>query len=164
MLAVIESFADRGEKFDHKPVVIAAWFHDAIYMIGSSNNEEESAKLAKATLGQSRLTDEVERLIILSAHHNVQRGDLNGAAFSDADLSILGTDENTYRQYSQKVRAEYAAVPSDQYQIGRTQVLSELLARERIFHTSIGHAEWETRARDNIAREIDNLQFAPQEH
>lgn len=160
VLAAIDSLADRGEKFDREPVVIAAWFHDAIYLVGATNNETESAKLARAALGESVWAEEVERLIVLSTEHIVCNGDLNGAAFSDADLSILGADAKTYQQYSQRVRAEYAVVPSDQYRIGRGQVLSGILGRERIFHTSTARAEWESRARVNIAREIEDLRLA----
>ncbi|GAA4387657.1 hypothetical protein [Tsukamurella soli] len=40
------SRAEAGAPFEREPVESAAWFHDAVYHIGRSGNEERSVQLA----------------------------------------------------------------------------------------------------------------------
>jgi predicted metal-dependent HD superfamily phosphohydrolase len=48
-------------------------------------------------------------------------------------------------------------VPNEQYRIGRRQILTGFLERERIFLTEIMYARCEQKARLNIQREIEQL-------
>ena len=155
MLDAIGQLADAGVVFDREAVELAAWFHDAIYEIGRDDNEDRSAELARELL-TSTVRDEVARLVLVTKTHKVIDGDVNGAVLSDADLSVLGSSPLRYRAYADAVRDEYADIPNDVFRTARAQVLSSLLEGQ-LFHTSVGRARWEERARGNIAEEIAAL-------
>ena len=84
--------------------------------------------------------------------------DLAGQTLLDADLAILAADELLYDAYAEAIRREYAWVPEGDYRAGRVRVLERFLARPRIFFTP-PMAEAETRACDNLAREIGRLRL-----
>ena len=81
---------------DHDAVLLAAWFHDAVYD-AEGDNEERSARLAVQELTdagcQTQIVDEVARLVRLTATHQVAADDLAGQVLCDADLGILAADE-----------------------------------------------------------------------
>jgi predicted metal-dependent HD superfamily phosphohydrolase/1-acyl-sn-glycerol-3-phosphate acyltransferase len=156
VLAAVGLLADKGLVFDRDAVDLAAWFHDAVYDIGRDDNEERSADLARERLASSSVRDEVARLVLLTKTHLPADGDVNGAVFSDADLSVLGSDPTRYARYARAVREEYAAIPDDVFARARTRVLTALLDGS-VFHTQAGRDLWEDRARSNLTGEIEDL-------
>ena len=157
VLTTLDELLSAGVAFDHEAAVLAAWFHDAIYEIAAPDNEERSALLAESMLAGRGIRLEVARLVRATAAHYVEDGDANAAALCDADLSILGSDASVYDEYRAKVRREYAAVPDELYRPGRADVLEQLLGLDALFHTEIGRARWEDRARKNLMREVAEL-------
>ena len=157
VLERIEELRAAGEAFDREAVVLAAWFHDAIYD-GRDGAEERSAQWAEQALpvaGRADgLTAEVARLVRMTAHHRPAPGDLNGGVLSDADLAILAADAARYGEYVAAVRAEYAAVPDPAFNRGRLAVLVELAGKPHLFHTAHARTHWEAAARANLAAEI----------
>ncbi|WP_102510543.1 DUF4031 domain-containing protein [Sanguibacter massiliensis] len=101
--------------------------------------------------------DEVARLVLLTTHHDPAPGDVAGALVSDADLAVLAGSPTTYRRYVRRVRAEYAHVDDGAWRVGRAEVLRSLLATEHLFATPVGRDRWESRARANVAGEIEAL-------
>ena len=101
--------------------------------------------------------DEVERLVLLTTHHDPAPGDVAGALVSDADLAVLAGSPTTYRRYVRRVRAEYAHVDDGAWRVGRAEVLRSLLSAEHLFATPVGRDRWESRARANLAGEIEAL-------
>jgi len=140
-------------------VRLAAWYHDAVYDPRASGNEERSAALARAALTPP-LADEVARLVRLTAEHNPDPGDLDGAVLCDADLAILGTDDHRYDEYAADVRREYAHVADHEFRTGRAAILACLLARDRIYRTATAYDLWEGHARANLRRELNALDVA----
>lgn len=161
VLDAIGVLAADGIEFSREAVELAAWFHDAVYEIGADDNEERSAALAREMLAESPVRDEVVRLVLATKTHKVGEGDVNGAVFSDADLSVLGSDPDRYRAYAAAVREEYASIPDEVFKPARAEVLSALLDG-RIFHTEAGRARWEQQARRNVAEEIEALSVREQ--
>src|SRR5262249_19795626 len=100
---------------------------------------------------------EVARLVRLTATHDPMPGDRNGGLLTDADLAILAAPAAEYVAYTRAVRAEYAFVPDVAFAVGRTQVLQNLLALSRLFHTPALRERWEDSARANIAAELASL-------
>lgn len=139
---------------DRDAVVLAAWFHDAVYD-GAADDEERSARWAEEALDDP-LAGEVARLVRVTAQHRPVPGDLGGAWLCDADLAILAAGPERYREYVAGVRREYAAVPDDAFAQGRAAILRDLLARDSIFLTEEAR-RWETRARANLAAELRDL-------
>ncbi|HEV8529741.1 MAG TPA: hypothetical protein VGS60_19765 [Actinomycetes bacterium] len=156
--------AEEGGETSPGPVdlaALAAWYHDAVYQPTRSDNEEQSAALARRQLAQldvsAAIVGEVSRLVLLTKSHEPAQHDRAGALLCDADLAILATPADVYDAYSATIRAEYSHVPERDYRAGRAAVLTTLAARPHLFHTGHGRTAWEQAARANIARELQGL-------
>lgn len=165
VLENVDALLDRvGGPLDRDAVVLAAWFHDAVYE-GAADDEERSAVLAErelATVGiPLRLVDEVARLVRGTAHHRPAEDDIAGQVLTDADLAILAADENRYAEYTAGVREEYAHVSDEDFRRGRAEVLRALLAKPTLFHTRYARDAWEEAARANVTRELADLKGRP---
>jgi len=149
---------------DPLTVVLAAWFHDAVYD-GGPDDEERSAALVEESLPRVGLTPrvvaEVARLVRLTRGHRPDRRDLAGALLCDADLAILASSPERYAEYARDVRTEYADLDDATFRRGRAEVLQGLLAAPRLFRTPVAREEWEDAARRNASREIDELLAEP---
>ena len=55
------------------------------------------------------------------------------------------------------MRREYAHVSDADFRAGRAAVLSDLLAKPRLFHTTYAHERWEPGARSNVEAELARL-------
>ncbi len=139
----------------------AIWFHDAVYAISRSDNEEKSADYAAkelTRLGLSKRTvEEITRLIQLTKDHETDHTDTLGKQLLDLDLSVLGAHPNEYMNYSHQVRKEYGIFPDILYLPGRTKVLHAFLAGPSIFQTPEFEG-LETQARENIQSELKSYQ------
>jgi predicted metal-dependent HD superfamily phosphohydrolase len=146
---------------DYVAVVLAAWFHDAVYDPRSATNEDDSARLASDRLGaaglDAALVDEVARLVRLTAGHTVAPGDDNGALLVDADLAILGARPARYDRYAADVRDEYGFVDDDAFRSGRRQVLETFLGLGSIYHCELMVVRCDENARRNLRRELTRL-------
>lgn len=145
-----------GERFDRVPVVLAAWFHDAVYD-GEAGAEERSARWAQEVLPDPPAA-EVARLVRMTETHLPFADDANGCVLSDADLAILAADPARYAAYAADVRREYAHVPEPHFSAGRATVLRDLLAKPTLFHTPTARRRWEGAARANVERELEVLE------
>ncbi len=145
---------------DRDTVLLAAWFHDAVYD-GERDAEERSAVWAELELPEAGVPGpvvaEVARLVRLTETHRPEDGDAAGAVLSDADLAILAAPADRYAEYAADVRREFAHVPDPDFRTGRTAVLRDLLAKPRLFHTGYARERWEAAARANVERELDAL-------
>jgi len=139
----------------------AIWWHDAVYDARAADNEAKSAEMARRdlpALGASPVeVDEVARLILLTAGHQVSVGDRFGAVLVSIDLAILGAEPAAYDNYSAAVREEYAHVPDPLWRQGRARVLQHFLDAPVIFPDAQFREEREAHARANLARELASL-------
>ncbi len=146
---------------DQRAVMLAIWFHDAIYDTQRQDNEERSAELAGEMLQQAgadaALIDSVQRKVRATHHHEWTDGDPDTAVFLDLDLGILATSPEAYDRYAQQVAQEWAWVPEPAYKQGRVKVLQAFLDWPQIYFTPALLAKWEDRARANLQREIAAL-------
>lgn len=159
MLRLLGQFEASAAEYD--AVRFAAWFHDAVYDTRSDTNEEESAALAVRALDElgvpPQTTDLARRLILATKRHDAD-GDLPGLGlFLDADLSILGSEGETYRAYSEAIREEYSWVPESAYREGRLRVLTNFMRRGRLYYTEPMAERFEARARRNLSAEVSAL-------
>lgn len=149
----------RGADID--AVLLAVWFHDAVYHPDRGENEERSAALARRTLPEAGVpqsrTDEVARLVRLTVSHDPEPGDTNGELLCDADLAVLAGSPGEYARYAAAVRQEYGSVPDDTFRAGRADVLRQLLGLPRLFRTPYGRDRWEHVARRNLRTELELL-------
>jgi len=140
-------------------IEIAIWFHDAIYKPFSKTNEIDSAKMAVDFLdGQlpDAEIDAVQSMIELTQSHG-HTTDPDTALMLDIDLSILAAPEPIYDQYVRDVRREYRWVPGPIFRKGRAKMLRHFLGMDIIYKTTALRADWETKARVNMARELEMM-------
>lgn len=140
----------------NQSVLLAAWFHDAVYEGVAGTDERRSAEYARAAIGGER-GDEVARLVLLTRDHCARSDDEAGRLLVDADLAILAAPRARYRRYIAQVRAEYAHVSDAEWREGRDAVLRSFLQRRELFSLPQARQLWEERARKNLAWEVDRL-------
>ena len=164
LLRVLESIEALVDDPPRSELLAAAWFHDAVHRGEAGTDEQQSADLARnrlAMAGWGRTEcQRVAQLILVTVDHVPDEDDPEAHILVDADLSILGADETTYREYTRDVRDEYRHVPDDVFAPARAEVLTRLLAKPQLFHTPRARNLWEERARSNLAREISALESA----
>ncbi len=145
---------------DKDAVVLAIAYHDAVYDVKRSDNEERSAELARTSLGPlglgHALIDHCAAMILATKAHTLS-DDPDTDLFTDADLSILGAPPEPYERYEVQVRKEYAIYPDLLYRPGRRKVLEHFLAMPRIFKTVYFRDLFEAQARINLREELDRL-------
>jgi predicted metal-dependent HD superfamily phosphohydrolase len=121
-LSHIESLLNLSNQYkrhlhNKETVDFAIFYHDIIYDVSSSDNEERSGSVAEESLGQLKVPHgelvNIVRYIIASKTHqlNSQESETDLAWFLDFDMSILGSDWDAYHQYVQQIRQEYIAYP-----------------------------------------------------
>ena len=141
-------------------VEAAIWFHDVVYDPHRNDNENRSAEWAAHAMGSAEIssviTDRVAALIRMTAHTS-PAGDRDGALLCDIDLSILGRGAAEFDEYQRRIREEYAWVPAPLYRAGRTRILTAFLDRERIYLTPYFHDRYESAARENLRRALEEL-------
>lgn len=144
-------------------VDFSIFYHDIIYKVSRSDNEEKSAEMAagrlKALTFPSEKISTVAEYIIASKTHtlNARANENDLAWFLDFDMSILGADWKTYFQYSQEVRKEYMIYPDMLYQPARKQFLQRTLEMPFIFNTNQFSEQYERQARINLQKELSLL-------
>ncbi len=154
-----------GLRLDHddrETVDFALWFHDVVLDVTRSDNEAESAQLARTWLADQGLgcADRVGALIDMTAGHSlVDPRDRPAAVVHDVDLAILGSVPDEYRRYVAAIRDEYAHLDDETFAAGRRAVLESLLAMDPLFVTPELGPVLETRARANIEAELDQLRI-----
>ncbi|TLM83259.1 DUF4031 domain-containing protein [Pseudarthrobacter sp. NamE2] len=159
LLSVLESLDLLTEPADPpRTVLLAAWFHDAVYQGIPGQDEEESARLAEDRLHAAGLPPgdvaEVTRLVRLTSHHRPDEGDGDGALLCDADLSVLGGDPDEYARYLSAVRQDYAHVGDADFAAGRAAVVRRLLDLTPLFHTGRAKELWQDAAHRNLLGEL----------
>ena len=159
-------------------LVLAAWFHDAVYEGAPGEDERRSEQLAGASLKPlvtvGLLTDQelqmVSLLVRATATHKLpESADLPAGyepadiqLFLDADMAILAADSARYRRYLRGVRSEYSHFDDEAFRTGRTTFLRSILGRERIFLSEQGLQLWEEPARANLRAELSEWAQDPQ--
>ena len=136
-------------------ILIAWWFHDAIYDPRRPDNEERSAAWAGAVLGATPLADKVKNTILATKLGAVVL-DAGARLLVDVDLAILAAPEPRYSEYEAQVRREYAFVAEAAYRVERQKVLRGFANRAYIY-ASPEFRNLETRARKNLERSLNAL-------
>lgn len=168
LLAVLEALeqlvAEAGQALGPErrdALLLAAWFHDAVYAGRPGQDEQDSAALARDRLTAAGLAPgvvaEVQRLVLLTVDHAAGPGDLPGALLLDADLAVLGSAPGTYEAYTAGVRREYARVPDDDFAAGRLRVLEGLWRQQPLYRTPAAQRRWGAVAARNLEGEIQGL-------
>jgi predicted metal-dependent HD superfamily phosphohydrolase len=139
-------------------VEAALWFHDAIYEVRRSDNEERSAQWARSALLSAGARVESAELIhslVMVTKHTATPVTLDEQVLIDVDLGILGASKERFAEYERQIREEYGHVPMWLFRRKRRAILQSFLDRPRIFSTPHFHAALERPARENLSRVVD---------
>jgi predicted metal-dependent HD superfamily phosphohydrolase len=149
-----------GSATDPDAVRLAAWYHDVQYDPERSDNEAVSAERARAGLRglvpEGRV-EEVVRLVLLTAGHDPEPGDADGAVLCDADLAVLAGPPESYAAYASAIRTEYGHLSDEDFTAGRIGVLEHLLALPALYRTATAAQAWTARATANLTAELTLL-------
>ena len=139
---------------------LALWFHDAVYDVRGSDNEELSAAWAVAALTDlgvpAPTVSEVERLVLATRHLGsaTPGSDELASWMLDIDLSILGAPAARFCEYEQQIRVEYSWVPADEYALARRRVMHHFAEQARagaLYRTAWGRRVLLPRAMQNLS-------------
>ena len=159
-------------------LVLAAWFHDAVYEGAPGEDERRSEQLASISL-EPLVTagllsgDELQMVCLLvhatATHELPESVDLPAGYepadiqfFLDADMAILAADSARYRRYLRGVRSEYSHFDDEAFRTGRTTFLRSILGRKRIFLSEQALQLWEEPAQTNLQAELSEWAQDPQ--
>ena len=159
-------------------LVLAAWFHDAVYEGAPGEDERRSEQLASTSLEPlvtaGLLTGHelqmVSLLVRATATHELPKSvDLPAGYepadiqfFLDADMAILAADSARYRRYLRGVRSEYSHFDDEAFRAGRTTFLRSILGRKCVFLSEEGLQLWEEPAQTNLQAELSEWAQDPQ--
>ena len=142
-------------------IELAAWFHDYVYDSQRQDNEIKSAIYAEKTLTRLNVAPDiiqtVKQIILSTQKHQPSIGSIDNLILLDLDLAILGASSDRYFEYAAAIRKEYSWLSDRDYRQGRKQVLTNFLARTKIYYTDYFYQSREQQARANLAREIELL-------
>ena len=153
----------RAEHLLEDPILVnlAVFYHDVVYSTVATDNEEKSAEFGRNHLQKMGAPNDLiekvcEAIIATKTHAQSENNDVN--LFTDADLSILGCNEEEYQLYAQKIRYEYLIYPGFLFDKGRIKALSQLCATGKIYKTDHFIDLYETAALRNLQQELKSLQ------
>lgn len=138
-------------------VEMALWFHDAIYDVKSSQNEQRSAAWACEALREAGVGREAAALVrdlVLATRHAALPTTSDEQVLVDIDLAILGAEPARFAEYEQQIREEYSYVPGFLFKRKRREILKSFADREQLYATPELRQRLEARARSNLASAI----------
>jgi predicted metal-dependent HD superfamily phosphohydrolase len=138
-------------------LALALWFHDAVYDVRRSDNEERSAEWARSAMSRAGVdAAAVERIgaLVMATGHRAVPTQVDEQLLVDIDLAILGAPPRRFAQYEEQIRAEYRHVPRPSFAVRRRAILGSFLERGCIYATPYFRARCEASARANLARAV----------
>jgi predicted metal-dependent HD superfamily phosphohydrolase len=158
IISELEPYKEQVKDYDI--ILFSVFYHDIIYNIHQTDNEEKSAELAAKRLDSLAIAPtraEACKKQIVATKTHVENSDYDINLFIDADMSVLGKDADAYNRYLGNVRKEYSFYPDLLYNNGRKAVLRHFLAMDHIYKTSEFRDKYEAQARENIVGELATL-------
>jgi len=143
-----------------RAVELAVWFHDCIYNIFCSKNEEKSAQYAVESLAALQAEEEIivqVNGLIMTTMHPATPESPDEQYMADMDIAVLGSSQEKYKDYEKAIRYEYKWIPGFIYRKQRSLLLQSFLKQKRIYMTDYFFEKFETAARENIAGAIGKL-------
>ncbi len=146
-------------------LVLAAWWHDAVYVPGAGSDANERCSAAALGMtadhgnyeGDISAIDEAKKLIIGTAVENhlspVFIGGDQGILL-DADLGSLADPYDLFLEHQTSIILEQGGNPETDGQLSADFLSKFLTRRDFIYHTGYGRETWEDAARANINRYI----------
>ena len=142
---------------ERKQLLQAWWLHDAVYDIpnnSSQSNEQRSAYLAARVYPNKKI---IQQLILATVYPNEKEVNPRSldAIINDADLFGLAAPREVYERHTAQIRLENSHLSDEVFNANRKKFLTTLVEKQKpLFKTSQGLFLWESKALNNIYREI----------
>lgn len=138
---------------ESEALVVAAWFHDTGYLIGSQGHEHESVRIATSFVKAQGSTDEflqVVRDLILSTRMPTAPNGLLQQILCDADMNHLGSADYPQREALLRLELEIAEgiVMSDHEWLKKNIGFFE----KHRYYTEHARQKWNEQKQINLAR------------
>lgn len=159
IVAMLDELEIIGE--NDSAVALATWFHDVVYDTKATNNEEQSAQVAKDSIKRIGLPNSLGKQIndlILATKHTVVPISHTAQILTDIDLMVFGKTEREFNVYKAGIRMEYSWVPQPDFCVGQSKILQYFLDRPSIYSTELFRSKYESTARKNLKQLIKQLQ------
>lgn len=126
LVADIERWRHRLTRAEFEQLVLAAFFHDAIYDPKKpESNEDESIKFfRRAYIGKDQRFDLVDKAIECTKHRK-RPLDFPLKIFWESDNKVFRLPYLKFQDYEKKIRKEYSHVPWDIYKNARIEFLEK---------------------------------------
>jgi predicted metal-dependent HD superfamily phosphohydrolase len=161
LTALLQFLLNYKQEIEHwNALLFSIFYHDIVYNVLRSDNEERSAATAVKrlqTLNVDPATINICTAQILATKKHADSGNKDTNLFTDADLMVLGQPAPDYQQYCKQIRKEYGIYPELVYKPGRKKVLLHFLQMPRIYKTSTCFSLFESQARTNLETELKGL-------
>jgi len=166
VLSHVDELAE--EATDPDLVRLAAWYHGAVFSAAAKvayANAAGEDEVASAALAREQLiaigvpperVEKVAGMVTKLVRHKPVKADSDCAVLVDADLAVLKSDPQRYRQYLKEIREEYAHIPTEDFLRARLKIIARLLERPQLFST-MASSSWEDAARQNLEGEQARL-------
>lgn len=154
-LVLLESI--RTDLNDANAVVLALWFHDAVYDPQSKDNELKSAELFEQYVAHNLSADVVQKIKrwIVATQKHESTDELDLQFLLDIDLAILAASQARFAEYEQQIQKEYAWVDSGIYSLKKKEVLAHFYHAEPLYQTEYFQQSFEQRAKSNLKNIVD---------
>jgi predicted metal-dependent HD superfamily phosphohydrolase len=149
---------------DSLAVQLFVFFHDWVYDPKKQDNEIQSIQRFQEFASQLQMPEDlillVSRYIEATVTHTLGKdeNDEDLKLCLDLDLEVLGREKGAYERYTKEIRKEYAYYSEREYAARRRGVLKKFLGRDSLYFTKGFCDEFEERARDNLTRELNELE------
>lgn len=160
----LKDLLDTLQYAEHPLVVEMTWWHhDAIYTIGRTDNEENSALLAAIQCLRLGLPQDFAQMtgqLVLTTQHREAPQTKDAQLLVDTDLAILGKPPETFDRYEHSIWVEYVqngGVPEAFFKNRRADILERFLQRQPLYHTPLFRQRYEEQAKENLERSIRDL-------
>lgn len=160
-IAALVTYIDDQDvsKEERITLLLAAFYHDLVYLPGSKSNEERSAQLLEVDFALNEVNPELiataSRIIQETQNHESTEG--LSQLFLDMDVSILGADPDRYLKYCAQIRREFQNIPEFLYRKGRKRFVEQMLAKPFIFQTNKFRILLEKQAIYNLSEELKRM-------
>jgi predicted metal-dependent HD superfamily phosphohydrolase len=128
ILKDLEKSKSKVSSVQWKSLVIAAFFHDAIYVPGNSNNEDQSIKIfLESFLGKRFDMVKAIKEMIKATQFRVVPADKLVKIFWEADNAGFQGPFESFLETEKKIRLEFGHVSLHTYKKGRLKFLNSCL-------------------------------------
>lgn len=127
VLNEIRKYSHRIPKMEYEQLIMAAFFHDAIYDPKSSLNEDQSIRFFYKSLKDLKRDWSLTESAIECTKKRRRPNQFLLRVFWEADNNIFLKGWSEYMEWEYSIRKEYLHVPEAKYKEGRTKFLQENL-------------------------------------